>query len=140
MNLILDPLIDLPEPIHSDLQDILRRCAAAGLRYERHPTARATTAVLVEGAIFQITVLFDAATGEPSRIAIMGPGARTAFGELDEWDRQTFLDLLPDARGEPAPEPEPNRLSAFTLPEDDTRSLLRDIRDELRAIRTRLGQ
>lgn len=143
MNVIvppLDPLADLPPDIHADMRGILERIAAAGLPLERNPNMPSMVATKVENTIFQITVLHE--HGVPLRVAILGPGARSAFGNpeaipLREWPREDFLILLPEIRGVPEPAPA-NILRAYE-PLPDEREILLEIRNELRAIRALVG-
>lgn len=144
MNVVLpapDPLIGLPPDLHAELRALLEPIAAAGLPLERNPSAPSLVATRIEGRMFQVGLIY--AEGEPSRVVILGPAPLdSAFVgnpnamSATEWERDVFLALLPPPPDAP-PEPAPS-LGAFAMPEDDTRSLLREIRDHLAAIRSAL--
>lgn len=135
----IDPLAGLPAHLHDEMTDILRKIAAADLPLERNPNAPSLVATKIEGRLFQIGVVH--AGGLPTRVAVFGPGPTQngvyTPGEtgLTEWDRETFLALVPtpaELAAAPAPTLRPINLKR------DPSEILEDVLLELRAIRNLL--
>ncbi|BDG71977.1 hypothetical protein Rmf_19060 [Roseomonas fluvialis] len=122
--------MDLEPAVHAEAHSILARLAAIGAPLEVDPRIPMTVGTVLEGQLFRIAISTNPATGGQS-VVILGPN-------MQEWTKDDFLALIPEAV--PEPTPAPNRVN-FHMPVErrhpsdimeDILSVQHDILAELR--------